>query len=122
MADSKSNYSTTSNNYIKNIGNKSSIDQSRYNRSKEREKKFNTDWEKNKVNINDVVNKFHTDSNKYIDGVKYIFEGINYSVITDMVAGYLRIKNNKTGKYLKLNGEPGNLSETHFKIKKKEEM
>lgn len=51
-----------------------------------------------------------------------IFFGADYNVITDMANGYLRIfdKNQKT--YIKLDGTPGTDKETHFKIKKREEM
>ena len=82
----------------------------------------NENWIKQKVNINEVVSKFAPDSAGIVNGIKYEFRGAKYTVVADMASGYLRIKDNKTGNYLKLDGTPGNRSETHFKIKKKEEM
>ena len=32
-----------------------------------------------------------------------------------MASGYLQIKDNNTGNFLKLDGTPGNREETHFK-------
>ena len=121
MADAKTPYSIVSNYYITTIVPNSSIDQDRYDRSKERERKFNENWVKQKVNINDIVDKFAPGSDGYEDGVKFVFEGPEYAVIADMVAGYLRIMNNN-GEYVNLDGEPGDDDSTHFKIKKREEM
>ena len=53
---------------------------------------------------------------------KMIFFGERYNVITDMAGGYLRIYDNSAKTYVKLDGTPGNDKETHFKIKKREEM
>lgn len=122
MADAKTPYSTVSNYYITTTVPSSSIDQGRYNRSKERERKYNDNWSKQKVNINEIVDKFAPGCTGVVDGVKYVFEGKKYSVVADMASGYLRIKDNYSGKYLKLDGTPGNREETHFKIKKREEM
>ncbi len=122
MADAKTPYSTVSNYYVTTTVPSSSIDQGRYDRSKERERKYNENWSKQKVNINDIVDRFAPGCNGSVEGVKYVFKGPDYSVIADMASGYLRIKDNKSGEYLKLNGTPGNREETHFKIKKKEEM
>ena len=122
MADAKTPYSTVSNYYVTTTVPSSSIDQGRYDRSKERERKYNGSWIKQKVNINDIVDQFAPGCSGVIDGVKYVFRGPVYSVVADMASGYLRIKNNKSGKYLKLDGTPGSREETHFKIKKREEM
>lgn len=122
MADAKNPYSRASNNYVTLTVSNSSVDQERYNRSKEREKKHNDNWSKEKVNINEIVDKFAPGCTGVIEGVKYIFKGPTYTVVTDMASGYLRIKNNYSKKYLKLNGTPGKIEETHFKIKRMEEM
>ncbi len=122
MADAKTPYSLVSNYYVTVTVPNSSIDQGRYDRSKERERRYNESWSNQKVNINDVVDTFAPGSSGVIDGVKFVFEGQTYSVIADMAAGYLRIRDNASGQYLKLDGTPGNLGETHFKIKKREEM
>lgn len=122
MADAKTPYSTVSNYYVTTTVPSSSVDQGRYARSKERERKYNDNWIKQKVNINEIVDKFAPGCTGVVEGVKYIFEGPAYSVVADMASGYLRIKDNSSKKYLKLDGTPGNREETHFKIKKKEEM
>ena len=122
MADSKSLYSKTSKYYIENKTVNSSIDHDRFERSKIREQKYNEEWLKNKVNLNEIIDRFAPDFKSYEDGVKYIFEGDKYTVKTDMASGYLRIMENSTRRYLKLDGTYGNRSETHFKIKKREEM
>lgn len=44
MSDYKSGYSDESKNYIGNKVPNSELDQGRYNRSKDREVKFNTNW------------------------------------------------------------------------------
>lgn len=122
MADSKTPYSTVSNYYVTTTVPSSSVDQRRHDRSKERERKHNDNWNKQKVNINEIVDQFAPNSTGQIEGVKFVFQGSNYTVKADMASGYLRIMDNSSGKYLKLDGTPGNNEETHFKIKKREEM
>lgn len=122
MSDNKSYYSSNSKNYVNNVVPKSEIDLKHYNDSKKKEEIHNESWSKQKVNINEVVDKFAPNSPGYVNGYKFIYEGDKYQVVTDMVAGYLRIKNKKTNQYVKLDGKPGSREETHFKIKKKEEM
>ena len=119
MADYKTDYSENSKNYINNIVPSSNIDLKHYNVSKQKEKLHNDDWNKQKVNLNDIVNKFVPDSK---GGYKYVFSGEKYVVVTDMVAGYLKIIDKKTNQPLKLNGKPGSKKETHFKILKRSEM
>ena len=77
---------------------------------------------KNKVNINDIVEKFAPNSNSYTSGYKFIFDDNDYQVVADMVAGYLRIIDKKTNQPVKLDGKLGSRQETHFKIKKRGEM
>lgn len=123
MSDYKTDYSENSKNYINNIVPSSNIDLKHYNVSKQKEKLHNDDWNKQKVNLNDIVNKFVPDSNGgYKSGYKYVFSGEKYVVVTDMVAGYLKIIDKKTNQPLKLNGKPGSKKETHFKILKRSEM
>jgi len=122
LADAKTPYSTVSKYYVTTTVPNSEIDQGRYDRSKERERKYNDNWNKQKVNINEIVDKFTPGCTGVAEGVKFVFEGSEYSVVADMASGYLRIKDNSNGKYLKLDGTPGNREETHFKIKKREEM
>lgn len=128
MSDSKSTYSEASEYYVNVTVPQNDIDRRRYVRSKDREKKWNQDWLKNKVNVNEVVDRFvpkgdpkrsfHTEG-----GVKFDFEGTRYKIKCDKVAGYLRIFDKKVGMFCKLDGTPSDdLKVTHFKIIKREEM
>jgi hypothetical protein len=122
MADTKDRYSSSSKKYIEEIVPNSEKAEYKYNISKRKEEKYNNEWETQKVNINEIVEKFAPDSTGNVIGYKYIFEGERYQVIADMVAGSLRIKDKKTNQPIKLDGKPGSRSETHFKIKKRGEM
>ena len=128
MADYKSAYSDISKDYIENVVPASPVDQGRYDRSKIRESKFNDEWSKQKVNLNEIVDRFVPSVEGFAEqhsqgGVKYNFEGKRYIVKCDKVSGYLRIYDKKTKSYCKLDGTPSdNLNETHFKIKRREEM
>lgn len=122
MADNKSSYSNASTNYVTKKIFQSSIDMGRYVRSKAREAQFNENWKQNMVNINDVINQFAPNSIGKVNGVKFQFEGPQYIIKADMVGGYLRIFDKLLRQYVKLDGTPGSLSETHFKIKKRSEM
>ena len=113
MADSKGNYSDSSNNYINKTVLNSEEAKHNFNVSKKKEEKYNDEWSKNKVNINEIVDKFAPNSEGHVEG---------YKVIADMVAGSLRIKDKKINQHVKLDGKPGSNSETHFKIKKRGEM
>ena len=92
MGDYKTAYSDVSNYYINDVVPSSSIDQERYGRSKAREEKYNENWKKLKVNLNEIVDKF-VPENSTVNvqhsqgGVKYVFEGDRYEVICDKVAG-----------------------------------
>ncbi len=122
MSDSKALYSEASGVFIE----EEVIDQEwanrLYERSKAREAKYNDRWMANRVNINDVVERFAPESKGERLGVKYIYKGKRANVVADMASGYLRIQDSKTGKYLKLDGTFGNGNQTHFKIMRREEM
>lgn len=128
MADYKSAYSDISRDYIENVVPYNEIDQQRYERSKLREERNNENWLKQKVNLNEVVDRFVPEVNGFVEthsegGVKYDFEGPRYIVKCDKVAGYLRIYDKVTKMYCTLDGTPShNGDETHFKIKRREEM
>ena len=122
MADSKEKYFDSSSNYINKTVPYSEEAKHNYNVSKKKEEKYNVEWSKNKVNINEVVDKFAPNSEGHVEGYKYVFEGERYQIIADMVAGSLRIKDKKTNQHVKLDGKPGSRSETHLKIKKRGEM
>ena len=116
--DQKEMYSKASKYYVENQKTSSKY----YDKSKNREKKHNADWEKNKVNINEIIDKFAPDFHAVEHNEKLIFYGKKYNVITDLASGYLRIYDNKQKAYVDLDGNPGNNKETHYKIKKREEM
>ena len=122
--DYKTKYSDKSKEYVEKDVVNNEIDSRRYYRSKLRESKYGKNWEKNKVNINEVVDKFVPNcTNIYTQsGVKLYYENENYRVIADKAGGYLRIYNKKTRKFIKLDGTAGTREETHFKIKRREEM
>ena len=128
MSDYKSAYSDISNHYISKVVPENDVDKERYNRSKERETKNNKNWIKNKVNLNEIVDKFipskvEVTRTKTEGGVKYVFEGERYKIKCDKVAGYLRIYDKKEKSFCKLDGTISkNNNETHFKIKRREEM
>lgn len=127
MADYKQAYSDISKDYIENVIPTSEIDQNRYDRSKAREALYNEDWSANKVNLNEIVDQFVDSTNVHGErtesGYKYVFEGSRYEVKCDKVAGYCRIYDKQLDAYCKLDGTPSrNAAETHFKIKRREEM
>ena len=49
-------------------------DRVRYEKSKERERKYNERWKQHKVNLNELVNKYAPGATPKIKGVKAIFE------------------------------------------------
>lgn len=122
--DSKTNYSNKSREYVEKDVVNNEIDSRRYYRSKLRESKYGKNWEKNKVNINEVVEEFVPNcTNIYTkSGVKLYYENDKFRVIADKASGYLRIYNKQLKKFVKLDGTVGTNDETHFKIKRREEM
>lgn len=122
MADSKAMYAKAARYYARYVIHGNMVDAIRYYRSKVRESKFNENWKKHMVNLNDVVNQFTPGAKGKAKGVKFQFENDRYAVVVDMPSGYLRIKDKSTGAYIKLDGSPGNREETHFKLMKRKEM
>lgn len=127
MSDYKTGYSDESKNYIDNQVPNSELDQGRYNRSKDREAKFNANWLRRPVNINDVVDQFVPEREVRVsgNGVKFNIEGERYQIRCDKVAGYLRIWDKKEKSFCKEDGTPAKKKDnehTHFKIMKREEM
>ena len=123
MGDAKTPYSEASKYYVENTVATSGEQQKAYDKSKERERRHGKKWEKQKVNINEIVDEFAPGDSGRAVGQKFIFEGERYNVVADMAAGYLRIWDSEQGDYVRLDGTLGaNESETHFKIKRWEEM
>lgn len=122
MADSKTSYSIAAKFFARVMSHGSMLDAIRYARSKLRESKFNENWKKHMVNLNEIVDQFTPGVKGKRAGVKYQFENANYIVKVDMPSGYLRIWDKSLKSYIKLDGTPGNNEETHFKVKKRKEM
>lgn len=123
MADSKEGYSKAAKYYARIMIHGSMLDAVRYYKSKLRESKFNENWKKHMVNLNDVVNQFTPGSKGKTKGVKYQFENSKYIVKVDMPSGYLRIYDKQAKEYTKIDGTPSPVrEETHFKIMKRKEM
>lgn len=120
MSDKKDLYSKASQYYVENAAS-SGAEKDRYDKSKLRENRHNNDWIKQKVNLNTVVDHFAPDGDAMQSGAKMRFSGTRYEVVADMAGGYLRIYD-KNQRYVKLDGTAGTNKETHFKIKKREEM
>lgn len=128
MSDYKAIYTDISKDYIDIEVQANSIDWKRYNRSKERENLYNEGWIEHKVNLNEIIDKFVHNPSEIVEqhsegGVKYDFEGKKYIVKCDKVSGYLRIYDKENRSYCTIDGTISkNPEETHFKIKKREEM
>lgn len=124
MSDSKSLYSQSASIYINSQVSQNPADKLFYEKSKRRESKHNNEWLKHLVNLNDIIAKFAPNPITSTVNGKFIFKSQDgrYNIVTDMVAGYLRIYDNKLKKYVKLDGTPGNEKATHYKIKKSKEM
>lgn len=123
MSDTKSDYSDASRHYLDDIVPQSPTEQERVRKAKEREAKYNDEWIKHSVNINDVVAKFAPEAKGRKKGYKRKYIGKDYIVLADMIAGYLRIIDRRTGRYTTIDGVPSdNQSLTHFKIRKRKDM
>ncbi len=123
MSDSKQRYSDSSRSYIGNDVPSSTVDRKRYDSSKAREAKWNENWKKQPVNLNDIVNRFTPGVQGRRKGVKYVFENARWRIDADMVASYLRIYDKKAKSHIRLDGFiSDDRMETHFKILKRKEM
>ncbi|WP_137656665.1 hypothetical protein [Bifidobacterium moukalabense] len=74
MSDNKQRYSDSSRNYIDNNVPSSTVDRRRYDSSKDREAKWNENWKKQPVDLNEIVNRFTPGAQERRKGVKYVFE------------------------------------------------
>ncbi len=123
MSDAKQCYSDSSRGYVNHDAHSSVVDRDRYNKSKSREAKWNENWKKQSVNLNDIVEQFTPNVQGHRHGVKYVFENTKWRIDADMVAGYLRIYDKKAKKNVKLDGSFSTGPEdSHFKILKRKEM
>lgn len=121
MADSKGSYSDAA-----TAINDNRLDdklQKEYDKSRARHDKHVHQWSMNKVNLNEVVEKYAPGAIGVQDGIKMIYKGSNYNVVAVLASGYVRLIDANTGNYLNLNGEvDANDDNTHFRIKKRKEM
>ncbi len=123
MADSKARYSAAAKFYARVMIHGSMLDAIRYYNSKLRESKFNENWKKHMVNLNEVVSRYTPGAKGKPQGVKYVFENSQYAIKVDMPSGYLRIYDKKRRMYTQLDGTPSHRQEdTHFKLLKRKEM
>ena len=123
--DSKTPYSNASKRFVSIDISNNPVLMKMYKRSKEREERYGKYWNENKVNINDIVDRFIDISqmNTYIAGTKFIYQDDNYSVVCDMSSGYLRIYDRKSSSPVMLDGTPSDNDKfTHLKILTREEM
>ena len=71
-------------------------DRVRYEKSKERERKYNEHRKQHKVNLNELVNKYTPGATPKIKGVKAIFDGDRYKIIADLPSGYAKVQDKTT--------------------------
>lgn len=123
MCDDKDKYSNAAKDYMTLDINEYEKDKNRAIKSEQRREKYEANWNINKVNLNEIVNLFWPNAiGKTQSGIKFVFKKEHYAIECDKVAGYLRIYDRKLKKYIKLDGSIGNRDETHFKIKKRDEI
>lgn len=122
MADSKSLYSDASREYVSVDVQEQAQAQRWYNKSKARKAKYDKKWKMTPVNINEIVDQFAPGAKGEKRKIKYLYRGERYNVVADMASGYLRIYDTTIKEYVQLDGTPGNDDETHFIIKKREDM
>ncbi|MBQ9954938.1 MAG: hypothetical protein IJO87_05855 [Eggerthellaceae bacterium] len=122
MSDYKSAYSEASQYYVEITTSTSDRDKARFDRSKRREAQWNDEWKKNPVNLNEICDRFAPGDSGRKEGVKFVFEGIQYTVKVDMASGYLRIWDKRAKRYVKVDGSPGDNRSTHFKVLRREGM
>ena len=122
MADAKDRYSGASDEYVHKTVPSSAADQERYARSKARESEFGENWAKNPVDLNEICERFAPGAIGQKKGYKFHFIGERYTIIADMISGYLRIFDRTIKQFVKLDGTTGTKEETHFKILRREDM
>ena len=129
MSDYKGGYSTNASKMKKQSESSKSLKKIRRNAEK-RSHAYKENWQK--VNLNDVVNRFTPGATPYNNGGKFIYSNERYRIVVDTYGGYLRIENkslSSKSRYITLNGEPYNSlpkstreQSTHYYILKREEM
>lgn len=131
MSDTKTAYHEQSINYYRQSEN-NVLDQDRMARSKKRESRYNEQWKRRRVDLNEICRRFAPrDPHGHKEGYKWVFEDdrrnrvSGYRVVCDMVAGYLRVYKKtprypKRGKPIEIDtGRFGSNETTHYKIRKR---
>ena len=123
MSNAKEVYSKLSQYYIEFAIFSTPNTQKAYSASKRREALFNENWKQNKVNINQIIDKYTPEEAPTIHGVKAVWKNKYYIVKADMASGYLKVYDRIQKTFL---NKHGNLvpdgKESHMKILRKEEM
>ena len=123
MSNAKTAYSSSSREYVNNTILQSELDKQRYYRSKTRETLYNENWLQQKVNLNELIEKYAPKAIPKDHGIKMEWKGPKFTVVADKANGSVRIKVNGTSLYLDKNENTTHDKETtHFKIKKWEEQ
>ena len=101
MNDSKTEYSEASKQYVNEDAVTNPLDIARLKRSLDRKEKYGKNWEKNPVNLNEIVSIFCPDATEKTEsGVKYVFQNELYKIECDKGTGYLRIFDKKLKKLI----------------------
>ena len=129
MSDYKGGYSTNSSIMKKKSESSKTLGKIRKNAEK-RSHTHRESWQK--VNLNDIVNRFTPGATPYNNGGKFVYNGDRYTILADTYGGYLRIKDKTilgNNNYVTLDGKsyyslPKTKREqlTHFYILKREEL
>lgn len=129
MSDYKSGYSTNASKMRMQVEFSNALKKIR-KKAEKRSHMHKKSWQK--VNINDVVNKYTPEVIPYNCNGKFIYSNDRYRIVTDTFGGYLRIEDKSlSGKnnYITIDGKsyyslPKSKREemTHYYIFKREEM
>lgn len=125
MSDNKDDYSDASGRYVEGATGEGAnpADKKAYGDSKDRESRHNDNWKKQSVNFNEICDEFAPGARGERRGQKFIVMGDRYVVQADMASGYVRIWDKVLKSHVRLDGTPSKKDvETHFKIKRREEM
>ena len=129
MSDYKGGYSSNATKMKKQSETNKSLSKIR-NNAERRSHMWRGSWQK--VNLNDVVNRFTPGATPYNDGGKFIYSNDRYRIVADIYGVYLRLEDRTLSgrsRYITIEGKsyyslPKSSRErlTHYYILKREEM
>ncbi|SHK75066.1 hypothetical protein [Fibrobacter sp. UWEL] len=123
MSNAKEKYSTSASEYVTGMTTASNKAKERYERSKKKKEQYSKNWKEQKININELTDKYTPGVEPKVSGSKMIWKNEKYEIKADLGVGSARVFDRKLKNYLDINGDPCNNNDlTHFGIKKKEEM